>query len=176
MKIMPTITVRGLLKAALLLCVLAAFWNGACRTADLGPRASLLVNPATVVFKDTIGNAAPHTQTLNISTDAQDSAGGLSATVAFGSGSGWLTVSLSGTSAPATMTLTSNISGLTAGAYQATVTIAANGVVNSPVTVPVTFEVAPPPPVKIVVSPATIAFADTFASSAPGAKTVSVTG
>ena len=172
---MSTIARRSLLKAALVLCVAAAFWNGACATEMGPPKANIQVNPGTVTFKDTIGNASPSAQTVTISTDNQDSVPGLQASVNYGSGSGWLAVQLSGSVAPATMTLTSNISGLEPGTYQATVTITANDVANSPLTVPVTFEVAPPPPVRISITPSTITFTDTVGSSSPAAQTVSIT-
>jgi hypothetical protein len=174
-KIMATMKARWLLKAALVLCVLAAFWNGACTT-ELGPpRANIQLNPATVTFQDTIGNPSPAAQTVAISTDNQDSVSGLQASITYGSGSGWLTVQLSGTVAPATMTLASNVAGLAAGMYAATVTIVANDAANSPLTVPVTLAVAPPPPVRIALSPSSIAFAGTFGSSAPVAQTVAIT-
>jgi len=173
---MSTTTTRGLLKAALVLCVAAAFWNGACTTEMGPPKANIQVSPGTVTFKDTIGDASPAAQTVAISTDNQDSVPGLQASVSYASGSGWLAVQLSGTVAPATMTLTSNITGLEAGTYQAIVTIVANDAANSPLTVPVTFEVAPPPPIRIALSPSTISFTDTVGSSSPAARTVAVTG
>jgi len=174
---MSTTLTRGLLKAALVLCVAAAFWNGACSTEMGGPpKAKIQVSPGTVTFQDTIGNASPAAQTVAISTDNQDSVPGLKATVSYGNGSGWLAVQLSGNTAPATMTLTSNITGLEAGTYQATITIEANDAANSPLAVPVTFEVAPPPPVRISVTPATVSFADTVGTSSPTAQTVSITG
>ena len=180
---MSTMATRGLLKAALVLCVAAAFWNGACATEKIGPppKPSIQVSPGTVTFKDTLGNASPAAQTVRISTDNQDSVPGLQTSVTYASGSGGLAVQLSGTVAPTTMTLTSNITGLGAGTYQATVTIAATDAANSPLTLPVTFEVAPPPPppppppVRIALSPSTITFTDTVGSSAPAAQTVSVT-
>src|ERR1700752_1647628 len=172
---MATIKTRGLLKASLVLCVAAAFWNGACTTEMGAPPANIRVNPATVTFQDTIGNASPAAQTVAITTDNQDTVSGLQTSITYGSGSGWLTVQLSGTVAPTTMTLASSIAGLAAGTYEATVTIAASDAGNSPVTVPVTFAVAPPPPVRIGLSPSTITFTGTVGSSKPAAQTVAVT-
>lgn len=171
---MSVTATRVLLKGALVLCVLGAFWNGAC-TSEMGPaRANIRVAPNAVTFQDTIGNASPAAQTVAISTDNQDTVPGLRATIAYSKGSGWLSAQLSDTVAPATMTLASSIAGLTPDTYQATVTIVANDAANSPVTLPVTFEVAPPPPVRIALSPASISFADTVASTSAAAKTVAV--
>jgi acid phosphatase type 7 len=171
---MRIITMRRALKGALVLCILAAFWNGACRE-PIQPKATIQVSPGVVSFKDTIGNPNPPPQSVAISSDGQAPATGLNASIAYGSGSGWLSVSLSDTAAPATMTLASDIAGLAAGTYHATVTIVANDVENSPLTVPVTFEVAPPPPVRIALTPATVTFSSTVGSSSPAPQTVAVT-
>jgi acid phosphatase type 7 len=173
-KIMATMKTRGVLKAALLLCLAATFWNGACGTEMGPPPANIQVNPATVTFLDTIGNGNPPAQTVAISTDNRDTVTGLKASITYTSGSGWLTVQLSDTLAPATMSLTSNMAGLTPSTYQATVTLTANDAANSPLTVLVAFEVAPPPPVRIGLSPSTITFAGQVGSSSPAAQTVSV--
>src|ERR1700752_5362963 len=89
---MATIKTRGLLKAALVLCVAAAFWNGACTTEMGAPPANIRVNPATVTFQDTIGNASPAAQTVAITTDNQDTVSGLQTSITYGSRLGGLTV------------------------------------------------------------------------------------
>ena len=66
---------------------------------------------------------------------------------------GWLTASLGGTTAPATLTLNASFAGLTAGTYTATVPVTSAVASNSPQTVAVTFVVAPPPLVSIAVAP-----------------------
>jgi|GEM_PF-2520292 len=171
---MASIAVRGALKAALVLCVAAAFWNGAC-SEPTKPKAEILVSPSTVSFKDTVGNASPGAQNVAVSTDGQAAVTGLTATINFGSGAnGWLAVALSDTVAPATLTLMPNIGGLSAGTYQATVTISGKGAANS-LDVPVSFEVAPLPPVGIIATPAAVSFNDTTGTSNPGAQTVSIT-
>jgi len=170
---MASIAVRGALKAALVLCVAAAFWNGAC-TEPTKPKAQILVNPSTVSFTDTVGNSSPGAQSVAVSTDGQGTVTGLTATVNYGSGSGWLAVALSDTVAPATLTLTPNITGLTAATYQATVTISGTGAA-SPLAVPVTFDVAPLPPVTMVLTPSAVSFNDTTGTSNPGPQMVSIT-
>jgi hypothetical protein len=130
-----------------------------------------------VAFKDTIGNPSPRAQTVAIATDGQNTVGGLRVAIAYGPGaSGWLTATLGDTVAPTTLTLASSITGLSASTYTATVTIDANDAANSPVTVPVTFEVALPPPVRIAVAPDSVAFTDSMATESPVPKTVSITG
>ena len=87
---MATTTVRGVLKGALVLCVMAAFWNGACSTSDPSkivqpppppppppppqppppppPPAppSMVLNPASVSFDDTTGKASRTPQSVAI--------------------------------------------------------------------------------------------------------------
>ena len=59
---------------------------------------------------------------------------------------GWLTATLSGTDAPATLTLTENKGSLTAGNYSATISIASSVATNSPQRVTVTLKLVTPPP------------------------------
>ena len=56
----------------------------------------------------------------------------------------WLSVSPASGSAPATLTVSANPTGLAAGTYTATVTVTAAGVAGSPKTIPVTFTIAAP--------------------------------
>jgi hypothetical protein len=166
--IMSTTAMRGALKVALVLCVLAAFWNGGCSTTDPGtPRPGIAVAPSAITFNDTMGTAAPASQAIAISADGAGILTGLRAAVDFGGGSaGWLTVSLSDTTAPATLTLTSSPASLPAASYNATVVISATGAPNSPQHVPVAFHLAPPVPPSIALSPATVAFSDTMGAPA----------
>jgi hypothetical protein len=66
---------------------------------------------------------------------------------AYGSGgAGWLTASLSDSTAPATLTLSARISGLNAGTYTANVPLTSNVATNSPQVEQVTITLAGPPP------------------------------
>jgi hypothetical protein len=167
---------RGALKVALVLCVLAAFWNGGCSTTDPGTiRPGIAVAPAAVTFNDTMGTAGPASQAIAISADGEGVLTGLRATIDYGSGAvGWLTVSLSDTTAPATLTLTSGLASLPPAAYHATVVISATDAPNSPQLVSVTFQLAPPVPPSIVLSPASVAFSDTMGAAATTSQAVVV--
>ena len=63
-----------------------------------------------------------------------------------GQPTGWLTASLSGTTAPATLTPAAGTVGLTAGSYTATVTVRSSVAGVPEKTVQVTFDVTKPPP------------------------------
>lgn len=173
---MATMKVRGVLKAALVLCVFAAFWNGACSTTEPKPPVpGIAVSPAAVTFNDTMGTAAPGPQMVTVSADGQGTLHGLNAAVDFGSGTaGWLTVSLSDTMAPATVTVTSNVASLPAGSYHATVVISASEAANSPQLVSVTFDLAPPAAPTMVLSATSVGFTDTLGGPATAPQTISI--
>jgi len=172
---MATRVVRGVLKGALVLCVFAAFWNGACSTTEPTPLPGIAVTPAALTFTDTVGTAAPASQAVAISADGHGSLTGLKAAVDYGSGTaGWLTLSLSDTTAPATVTLTSSLASLTPGTYHATVVISATDASNSPQLVPVTFDIAPPVAPTMVLSTTSASFSDTLGAAATAAQMITI--
>ena len=168
---MATTTVRGVLKGALVLCVLAGFWNGACSTGDPGgieqpppppppvppppppppppPAPSIVLTPASVAFDDTTGKAARAPQSVAISRSDTTSVAltGLTlGNITYVGPTGWLTATLSSTDAPANLTLTENKTGLSAGNYSATIRITSSVAANSPQSVTVTLKLVTPPP------------------------------
>jgi hypothetical protein len=62
--------------------------------------------------------------------------------VSYGSGSGWLTATVTGSAAPYTVTVQPSLSGLAAGSYTATVSVASAGASNTPRTASVTLTVS----------------------------------
>jgi hypothetical protein len=172
---MASRTVRGALKFALVLCVLAAFWNGACKTTEPPSPSEIALSATSVTFEDTAGLANPAPQTVAVTADGQTKLSGLAVTVTYGgANTGWLTATLSDTAAPATLTLTPNVSNLDPADYQATVAIGSATAPNSPQSVTVTFKVIKPVPL-IALTPPAVAFVDTQFSAEPGTKTVAIT-
>lgn len=106
-------------------------------------------------FTDTAGTADPAPQTLNVTNSGGGTLSGLAVgTLAYGTGaSGWLTASLNGATAPATLTLQPSNTGLSPGTYTATVPVTASGVGNSPQNVTVTYVLAVPSVTSITMSP-----------------------
>lgn len=98
--------------------------------------------------------------------------------IAYGTGepAGWLSATLSGATAPASLTLSATVGALTPGTYTATVTLksAATGVSNSPRTVTVTFVVAPTTP-TIALSQAAQEFRATVGDINPAPQTIAIT-
>ena len=174
---MASTKVRVTLKAALILCVAAAFWNGGCSTAEPVQHPGIQAAPAAIAFNDTMGSAMPGPQTISITADGPGTLSGLRASVDFGGGTGgWLSVTLSDTVAPATLTVTPSNSGLAVATYHATVVLTAANAPNSPLNLPITFDLAAAPVPSIVISPAAVTVADTIGTPPSASQALAITG
>ncbi|MEP6496061.1 MAG: Ig-like domain-containing protein [bacterium] len=135
----------------------------------------LTVASPTVKFSTPTGGT-PASQQVEITNGGTRTLDNLSATVTYGSGasSGWLSTTLSETTAPATLTLRASAAGLAAGTYTATVAVrsGAVAVTNSPQTVTVTLTVSDTP--AIGVSPSAITFAAVLGSTQPSPQTITI--
>jgi uncharacterized protein (TIGR03437 family) len=140
----------------------------------------LSTNLSSFTFNLQNGLAASNaTQSLNVASTGTP----LTFTVLTGTASGgnWLTVSAGGGMTPASLTVGLNLGAITAGnvvnlapgAYNGSITIAANGAANTPLMVPVTLNVASAPP-PLNISTALLAFNFERGASPPPAQTVSV--
>ncbi len=98
--------------------------------------------------------------------------------ITYGSGgTGWLTATLDGALAPATLSLVGTPGSLAAGTYTASVMLlsTAAGVTNSPRSLPVTFTVVPSATPTIVLSTSTLAFTVGAGSGVSPAEIVDIT-
>ncbi|HXF48511.1 MAG TPA: fibronectin type III domain-containing protein [Verrucomicrobiae bacterium] len=111
---------------------------------------TIAFNPTSVTFTDTIGTANPAAKIVNVTNGGGGSLTGLTVgTISYGAGaSEWLTAVLSGTTAPTTLTLMSNLSGLSAGSYTATVPVTSGVASNSPQMISVSFKVETAPTIQ----------------------------
>jgi alpha-tubulin suppressor-like RCC1 family protein len=102
----------------------------------------IALSPTTVSFSSTQGGN-PDPKTVNVSNSGLGKLSGLGVgtiTYAAGQPTGWLTASLSATSAPTTLTLTATSGSLVSGTtYTATVPVTSSVAINSPQTISVTF-------------------------------------
>ncbi|HXI34162.1 MAG TPA: hypothetical protein VNH63_08785, partial [Gemmatimonadales bacterium] len=116
-----------------------------------GPAIGLASHATT--FSATAGGADPSPQTVNITNAGGGTLSGLSTAIAYTSGSGWLGVNLSTTTAPSVLTLTPATGALTPGSYHAKVTVSSSlsGVASD--TVGVTFTVSAGAPALVIVTP-----------------------
>src|SRR5207249_4043996 len=95
-------------------------------------------SPSSLTFASQQGSS-PANQSLTIS----NSGGGTLAWTATKTAS-WLTLSATSGTAPSTITISASQAGMAAGTYQTTVSIAATGASNTPLSVAVTFTVGTP--------------------------------
>ncbi len=119
---------------------------------------ALTLSSTSLTFDANVGTTtAPATQTVQLSAAAN-------ATVPFSvaattqSGGNWLTVSTSGSTTPATLTVgiaESVLSGLTAGSYTGTVTVSSPNSGNVTINVTLSVTAVPPPTVNAIVNGAT---------------------
>lgn len=111
------------------------------------------LSPTSLSFSAVPGGSNPSAQTVAVSNAGIGTLSGLSASVSYTSGSGWLTTaSLSATTAPATLTVQPTTGSLAAGTYTATVSVASGVAGNTPQTVSVTFTVSVPVPTGVAAS------------------------
>jgi hypothetical protein len=122
-------------------------------TVTRGPAIS--VEPMAVVFEVVRGDAPPPPIDVNISNGGGGILSGLATTVSYSPlGGGWLSASLSGTTAPATLQLQASPGARIAGTYTATVEVRSPVAENSPTLISVTLNIVPPP--LLSVSPGTL--------------------
>ena len=135
---------------------------------------TLALSATSAAFSAAQGGASAPPQTITVQNAGGGSLGALAlGAIAYGTGgSGWLTATLSGSAAPATLTLTASPLALAAGTYTATVPVTSAGVANSPQNVTVTLTVGAA--ASIVATPATVAFSAPLGSN-PGGQVVNVT-
>ncbi len=99
----------------------------------------LAITPSSLTFGATVGGTAPPTQAVSISNT-----GGGTLSFTASDDQPWLSVSPGSGTAPGTVNVGVDPTGLAAGTYTGTVTITASGATGSPKTVAVTFTVTPP--------------------------------
>jgi hypothetical protein len=133
---------------------------------------ALDVSPISLSFAGTAGGPNPDAQTLSV-TNIESSAGALnwSATT----DQTWLTASPSSGTAPSSVAVSVDFTGLAQGTYGGAVTVAAPGASFAPKVVPVTLTVAAPVPPAIGVSPATMSFSAIAGEANPSPRTLSIT-
>lgn len=119
-------------------------------TLTVGPPTSIGVGTSTATFTYQLGGTAPPSQTVNVT-----STGGpvnFTAETASTSCGGFLTVSPTSGTTPATLTIAVNTTGLTAGACNGTVTIKSPGMQSQVINVVLNVSAAPAPVITAVVN------------------------
>lgn len=119
-------------------------------TATFSP--SIVLSPAALGF-DVVAGHSVTPQTVAITNGGGGSLTALAfGAVQYANGAGWLSATLSSTTAPATITVTPNVAGLAPGTYNANIPVSAADASNTPQLVAVTLVVRAPPHLDIVFS------------------------
>ncbi len=127
------------------------------------PDAPIIDATPSILSFTTLVTANPADQTINIGN-----AGGGTLGWTVTDNAPWLTLSAASGNAPATLTASVNTSGLSAGVYNANITITSPGAFNSPVSVPVTLIVLP----VFAVNPASLSFTTGLNAANPANQSI----
>ncbi len=137
--------------------------------------ATISLSPTSLAFSATAGGANPAAQNVTVSNSGSGTLASPTTSISYGSGgSGWLTVSCSGSSAPYTCSNQPSISGLSAGTYTATVSVASSGATNTPQTYTVSFTVNSGSTPTISLSPTSITASSGDCTNYPANQTVTI--
>src|SRR5262249_3443905 len=106
-------------------------------TLSITSSSSLSVSPASLTFSQIPNGAAPGSQTINVTSTGASSGSQItfSASTTYNQGQGWLTVTPSNATTPATLTVAANGAGLGAGTYTAQIVLSSPGVSSQTVNV-----------------------------------------
>ncbi len=137
---------------------------------------AIALGSTAVSFAAAQGGANPAEQTVGVTNAGGGALTGLNTAVTYpnGQASGWLTASLSGTTAPATLTLTATTGALPVGTHTATVRVASPVAQNSPQTISVWVTIGGAQPV-MALSSHSLSFNGSRGLPNPAAQTVDVT-
>ncbi|MEP6832755.1 MAG: hypothetical protein ABJB74_05140, partial [Gemmatimonas sp.] len=135
--------------------------------------AAIQLSASTLAFNGVRGVGTVAAQSIDVNNSGGGVLAGLVSSISYGAGqpTGWLTATLSGGTAPATLSVQPNVSQLNDGTYTATISVSAAGATNSPRSVSVTLTVVSN---SIVLSNSAVAFAATSGGANPSAQTVNV--
>ena len=136
---------------------------------------TIVLSRSAVSFSAINGQATPGSTTVDVTNGGQTALTGLTSAVAYvpTTGGNWLTVSLNATTAPATVTIQPNTTGLAAGTYTATITIASPVAANQSLAINVTYTVLRP--ASIVLGNSVATFSAQQSGAAPAQQQISVT-
>ncbi|HXI20922.1 MAG TPA: hypothetical protein VNH46_07555, partial [Gemmatimonadales bacterium] len=132
-------------------------------------------SPASATFSASAGGANPAAQTVTVNNAGSGSLTGLQIeAIDYGIGQpgGWLAASLSGTTAPASMTLQAAVTSLTAGTYSALVTVGSTDPSVASRVFSASFTITAPPTLSL--NPTGVSFSGVAGGSAPAPQVVSV--
>lgn len=126
------------------ICVLVVVCSTLTCSEATAPPPTLSVSSTSFAFAGVEGSSSPAGQVLSITNT-----GGGTLSWSAVSSVAWLSVTPSSGSAPSSVTVTPNISGLTAGTHTGAITITSSGATNSPMTIAATLALSAPPAIGL---------------------------
>ncbi len=135
---------------------------------------TISLSPTSLSFSATAGGANPASKNVTVSNSGGGTLAVPTTSISYSQGSGWLTVTESGSSAPYTLVTQPATGSLAAGTYNATVSVASSGATNTPQTYTVAFTVNPVSSPTISLSPTSLSFSATVGGGNPSAQNVTV--
>jgi hypothetical protein len=140
----------------------------------VAPGAAITLSSSSVAFSAVVGQASPPSQSVQVNNGGGGTLNGLSlGAVSYPGTGGWLSVSLSGTTAPSSITAVANSTGLAAGTYTASFTVSSAAATNSPRTISVTLVVDVAP--VIAIFPPNWIFTSVRTKGDPPAQAIQIT-
>ena len=129
---------------------------------------------SSISFISIVGGADPQAKLADIENGGGGTLDGLAVAVTYAGGepTGWMTVSINRTTAPATITLQPRTGALAVGVYHASLTISSPAASNSPITVQLGFAINPAPVIQLFSS--TAAFTMVSGGPNPAAARIDV--
>ncbi len=137
----------------------------------IAPPPRIDLNVSALAFGAAFGAANPAAQTVQITNGGGGVLNALAATIQYTNGAGWLSATMSGANAPATLSVQPNVAGLAAGTYNAIVRVAAPTASNTPRDVAITLVISGQP--TIAAAPTSVVFSTTGPS--PAAQVINIT-
>jgi hypothetical protein len=107
-----------------------------------GSSPTISLSPNSLSFSGTVGGSNPAAQNVTVSNSGGGTLASPTTSITDSSGSGWLSVTTRGSSAPYTLDNQVTVGSLAAGTYTATVNVSSSGASNTPQSYTVTFAVS----------------------------------
>ncbi len=142
-------------------------------TYTIAAEPEIVLSATSRSFSMVIGEANPVSQNVVVSNGGGGTLSSLSTSIVYGSGSGWLSASLSSSTAPTTIAVSASRGALAAGTYTATVIVSSPVASNSPRAIDVTFTIAAAP--SIGLSTSALGFNRVSGSGATDPSTITIT-
>jgi hypothetical protein len=148
--------------------------NNLSITNNASGSSTIALSPTSLSFSAIEEGSNPAAQNVTVSNSGSGTLAAPTTSITYSQGSGWISVSCTGSAAPYTCSTQPSTGSLAAGTYNATVNVSSSGASNSPQSYTVAFTVNPVASPAISLSPTSLSFNATAGGSNPAAQNVTV--